>query len=446
MAQAILIESNQVMHELLAINLKNYVGLEIIPRKDASEAIGLLDILPDIELIVTRFKIGMEETTLKIIEYIEKNQLEIGLIIIGEPNLDLSEKAVVIKDDKDWEEVIKSAARILGITTGVLPNTVLPDYIPIPTNYFLPLTKSCCDVYIRIKKGPEDFQFIKRIHANDNFTREEIQKYVDQGLKSFYIPKKYRDYFTNFVTNQLVYQLKQQVYENEVNYELLSESYEVAINEIMEMGFTSSTIELTETLIETMFKTFEKSKGVSSFIAEIINAKSNYMYQHCHLTSVVSNQILNSLDLDVRNKYEKLTYAAFFHDMSLSKNDNLAKVRNNKEIKRVTNKQSEIDQIHEHALKSAEIIRSHPDAPVGVDQIIREHHGSLDGRGFNSDESSKLNPLSRVLIIAEDFVSRLLKYAHDKKSGARPLLKELNEDYAEPEMKKVIQALEKSLK
>ena len=187
MAQAILIESNQVMHELLAINLKNYVGLEIIPRKDASEAIGLLDILPDIELIVTRFKIGMEETTLKIIEYIEKNQLEIGLIIIGEPNLDLSEKAVVIKDDKDWEEVIKSAARILGITTGVLPNTVLPDYIPIPTNYFLPLTKSCCDVYIRIKKGPEDFQFIKRIHANDNFTREEIQKYVDQGLSLIHI-------------------------------------------------------------------------------------------------------------------------------------------------------------------------------------------------------------------------------------------------------------------
>ena len=40
MAQVILIENNSTLHELIALNLTTYVGADVIPRKNAADAIG----------------------------------------------------------------------------------------------------------------------------------------------------------------------------------------------------------------------------------------------------------------------------------------------------------------------------------------------------------------------------------------------------------------------
>ncbi len=112
MSQVILIEENPNLRDLLSINLKTFVGAEVIPRANSIEVINLLNILPNVDLIITQSKIKDEETAKLIMNYIAENDLEIGVIVNGKVELEEHENLVVIEDEKNWEEVISTAAKI----------------------------------------------------------------------------------------------------------------------------------------------------------------------------------------------------------------------------------------------------------------------------------------------------------------------------------------------
>ena len=78
MGQIVLIEDNPSLNELLSINLSTYVGVEVIPRPNAEEAIALLRILPNIDLIICKHKVGEEDTAKKIVEFINSRKLDTG--------------------------------------------------------------------------------------------------------------------------------------------------------------------------------------------------------------------------------------------------------------------------------------------------------------------------------------------------------------------------------
>ena len=70
MAQVILIESNKIINDLISVNLTSYLGVDLIQRKNAHDTTSLLAILPSIDLIITNFKIGDEETANMINNYL----------------------------------------------------------------------------------------------------------------------------------------------------------------------------------------------------------------------------------------------------------------------------------------------------------------------------------------------------------------------------------------
>ena len=137
MSQIVLIEDNQTISNLLGINLSTYTGSEIIPRENAKDATQLLDILPSIDIIVARDRIGEEETASILLNYIKEKNMDYALIIFGE-KVPQHEKGdlVHIKNRAKWEDVIDSAKTILGIDDKKLAEMVLPEYISIPIHYF----------------------------------------------------------------------------------------------------------------------------------------------------------------------------------------------------------------------------------------------------------------------------------------------------------------------
>jgi len=83
-----------------------------------------------------------------------------------------------------------------------------PEYAAIPVHYFLNLDYVNCDVFIRIKKTPTEYQYVKRIHTGDNFSKDSIKRYMAQGLEFFHIPIEAQRNFTTHLSNQLVAKLK----------------------------------------------------------------------------------------------------------------------------------------------------------------------------------------------------------------------------------------------
>lgn len=445
MAQVILIEDNKNLHELLSLNLSTYVGVEVIPRVSAQDAIDLLNLLPNIDLIITSAEIGDEPTAAMLAEFIKTNQREIGLIVIGELPKNAHDVAVSVPDEKNWEQIIQLSTKILGVTPKDLEERIIPDFVPVPIHYFYPLSFSCCDVFIRIKKSPSEYQFIKRIHSGDSFSKDMVRKYEEQGLINFYIPKEMKKNFTNFVSDQLVSRLENDNLHPEEELKLLNASHGIALKEIQTLGFTSATIQLSQSIVKSMLNTFKKNPEMSGLLHKIINSESSPMYQHCHMSSVVASECLKNLGMDQHESHEKLAYAAFFKDISLIDKPELCKITTFKDLEEADLDDEDWDLVFNHALEASVLVQRNPEAPFGIDEIIKCHHGSSNGKGFGQMNIGKLSLLSQIFIISCEFVKELISF---KERGGKPspIIDEMYKKYQDPETVKVIKALETTLK
>ena len=444
MTQVILIENNKALNDLISINLTTYLGVDLIQRNNAQEALSLLAILPSIDLIITSLKTGEEETAKIISDYISNHRLESGLIVLGTKETANNDFTLNIENTHDWEKVVHGAAKILGINENILAKKIIPDYVPIPVRYFLNLETVNCDVFIRIKKTPTEYQFIKRIHNGDTFSKDSIKRYLDQGLENFHISHDSSKIFAIYLSNRLVEKINSPKLEFTQRIQIMGESYDIAVNEIMKMGFNSETVQLTEVIIENMVKNFEDSPEMSNLLHKVINSQTGILYQRCHMTSVVASEMIKNLKITEEFAYEKMAYASFFHDIMLTENEKLSKINSFEELEKANLEEVEWDLVFNHAQEASMLIRRHPEAPTGVDEIIKHHHGASNGKGY-SNTIDKLPKLSKIFIIAHYFVLELIRFKSDGGSP-KPITDELHKRYPSPEMNQIIKSLELTLK
>lgn len=446
MSQIIVLEPHKDLSDLICINLNTYVGAETIPRTQAEEVISILAILPDVEIVVCREKIEGENIVNSVAKYIKTHQLDTQLIVLGKAPGFASEISTEVSNPHDIEGIIEKASKILGVNPDQIKAKVRPDFIPIPIDYFYNLESSCCDVYIKIKKSAEENQFVKRIHSGDTFSKQAIKRYLEQGLKFFYIQKEFQNNFTNYLSDKLLSNLENAMENKSVSeqIEVIGESYDIAINEIVNLGFTPATIQLTDGIISSMIKTVENSPEMSGLLHKVLNSKSSYLYQHSHMAAIVSSEVLNFLKLTDKNLHETMAYASFFADISFVENPNLAKVSSYEELENAKLNEQDWDLVFNHALEASILITKNPSAPEGTDIVIKNHHGAANGKGFSVTNSADISGLSKIFIVSCEFVKELLRY---KETGEEPspIIDDLYAKFPDPEMIKAIRALERTL-
>lgn len=292
MAQTILIETNEDLKKIFSLNLSTYVGTDIILRQNGEDTLALLSILPQINLIITKAKVGQEETAIKIHQYIKTQGLSTCLIVLGEcPSL--AHEILCLQEPVSWEILIKHAATHLGITVQDLLQQVKPEFLPVDLYYFYDIQKTPCDIYIRIKKGPNDYQFVKRIHSKDIFDKNTIKKYEEQGLKEFYIQKDYIQYFTTFVTSNLVEKLEREDLTLEERILSTAHAHEIVWDSIQQIGLDQASIELSIASINSMVKSVKNSPEISNLLKFLFSNKVSYAYQHCHLLALMCHYVLS---------------------------------------------------------------------------------------------------------------------------------------------------------
>lgn len=444
MAQVILIEDNKTLNDLISVNLTTYLGVDLIQRKNAQEALNLLSILPNVDLIITTVKVQDEPTSEILSHYILSNKLETGLIVLGTDQKSKNDFTINIVNPKDWEQVIHASAKVLGINENVLAKKAVPDYIAVPVRYFLNLDNVNCDVFIRIKKSPTEYQFVKRIHNGDTFSKESIKRYLEQGLENFHVAKDSYKNFTIFLSNRLVDKIDSPNMDVTQKIQVMGESYDIAIREISKLGFNSETIQLAEAIIQNMVKNFEKSPEMSNLLHKVINSQTGLLFQRCHMTSVVASEMVKNLKYNEPGAYDKIAYASFFHDIMLADREELTKINSFEELEKANLNEEDWDIVFNHAMEASILMRRHPEAPNGADEIIKHHHGASNGKGF-SNAIDKLPDLSKIFIVAHHFVLELVRF---KETGGepKPVTEELYKRYPSPEMAVIIKALEHTLK
>ncbi len=406
MSQTILIHDNEDLKKLYSLNLKTYAGTDIVERGNAADAISLLAILPSIDLIITTNSIENEQTAVVLHKYLKENELEIPLIVLGDCPA-ISQDTLCLKSPADWEVLIKHAAKLLGITEEDVQKKVKPNHVPIALRYFYEIDHTPCDVYIRIKKGTGDFDYVKRLYAQDSFDSNDIDKYEAQGLKDFYIPKDYQQYFVNFVTNSLIQKLEISSLDIEDRLNVNSVGYDLVADHIENFGIDEGIQDLAKGSIKSMIATTKQAPKLASLLKMLLSSKISYAYQHAHLVCVIGNFILSKQQWYKEKHLEIFATAAFFSDITLKSPEQI-RINSDDDAKASKLEQAELDHVNTHAADAAQLIVGTPLYTEYLFAVIQQHQGSMDGIGFPEDPTEDIHPIARVFIVADYFVKLML--------------------------------------
>lgn len=438
MSQTILIETNEDLKKIFSLNLNTFVATEVILRQGAEDTIALLRILPQISLIITKAKVAGDDTAVKIHHFIKNESLETNMIILGEcPQL--ANQVLCLQEPVSWEILIKQAASHLGVTVQDAIQKIKPDYLPVGLHFFYDIQRVPCDVYIRIKKGPTEYQFIKRINSKDVFAKSDIQKYEEQGLKEFYIPKDYIQYFTTFVTNSLVSKLEREDLTLEDRILTTAHGHEIVRESIQKLGLEDSSVQLSDASITSMIKSIKDSPQVAGLIKFLFSNKVSYAYQHCHLLALMGHYVLSKQSWYKVEHLEILSFVSFFSDVTLRSHQQM-QISSMQDLAESNLTDEDRQAVMSHAKDAAAILADHPDIDDYIKTVLIQSHGKIDGVGIEDDPSEELHPLSKVFIIADCFVKILLNPALP--STKKEILPILYARFSGPSYQKIIKTLE----
>ena len=438
MSQTILIETNEDLKKIFTINLSTYVGTDVIHRLNADDALALLKILPQVNLIITKAKIGDEETALKIHNFITSQNLKTNLIVLGScPQL--ANEVLCLSEPVSWELLIKQSATYLGVSLQDATKKIRPDFIPVSLHYFYDIKQSPCDIYIRIKKGPNDFQFVKRINSKDQFDRDVIDKYEAQGLQEFFVLKENSQYFTTFVTNNIVGRLERDDLTLEERILTTANGHEIVRDRVQQMELDLACIDLSDASIKSMVKSVKDSPELANLLKFLLSNKVSYAYQHCHLVALISHYILLKQSWYVPEHLHILSFAAFFSDVTL-KSPKEIQISTMKELENSSLSEEEKREVANHARNAVSILQYHPEINPHIKTVLTQSHGNLDGVGFEENPGEEIYPLAKVFIIADTFVKILLN--PHMPSTKKEILPLLYNRFIHPSYQKIIKALE----
>jgi hypothetical protein len=458
MRQILIIDRDRIKYQAFRAKLEGMLAVEIIWANDSDSAISLLSILPELEFILIGDSPKNQEAIKKIEDFITQESSLIPLLVLSKDQKNRA-KAININDDLDSDYFLEFVKEQF-VKNDTLKNTkAIPLFVAISTNFLAQYKDTAfpVDFYLRIKQSAEEFQYIKRLHANDIFSDSEREQLEKHKISQLYILKNDYKSFLEFslkLSSQRKKDEPNEIIKSSFDYHLTRESLNL-------VGIDEETQKIVESNISSMEKIVAKNESIVNFLTMLQQNPGSYSYVHSVLLAMISTKVVSQFDWNSRLIKEKICFVAFFHDISIP-DDKLAKISTNDELleevtkdfefepdSKIKNKKynnHEIEQVQNHALNSAILIEQFDNIPPGISLLIKEHHGSKNGIGFCENLSITLQPLSILFLIVENFVGEFLKVERPTKEDLNKIVDALASKYNKGSYKKVVDALVKTVK
>jgi len=432
------VEPNPQIESLYMLNLSTWLGLEIVGKKRAEFAINYINEGKEVKLIIVRNTIGKEASANTLIDFVQQNQLNIPIIVIGNSSHPLKDgHQAHIKNSLELKPLIQACAKTLQITAQEMSQKVVPDFFPIPILYFKEIKRSVCPVY---SQDFETEEYIQRCEANVDFDPTFISQLIEEGVSHLYIKKRERLQFVSNVTAELMNELNEEEVSSEENLSITSQAVKLLGSKLTTIGVTEETIELANKNLARLKKTTAAHPKLAKLLENMINNKSGYLFKHTQILTYVCLHIIKNIDWGSPEQEEKICFISLFHDIVLE-NDEMAQIHSTQELRSAKLNTQERMLVERHAQMSAELVAKFPHSPMGADQIIRQHHGMLNGIGFSEHFGANVSPVSIVFIVAEEFTRIILK----RETGPfdiQEMISELKQVFPTSRFQKVITLLE----
>lgn len=438
MKTTLLVENNLELESFLSLNLLTWVGSDQRNAKSAKFAIEILESdHKDIDLIICKSNIITERTSEAIYKYVKDKKLNIPIIIIGKLSFDITENVFNFSSALDIQPIIRAAGKALKVTAQEMAKLSVPEYFPVPIQFFKYLTTPISSIYIQDFDDTNLYNiFIKEF---DYIPPNSLKDLASQGTSELFVKKNDRLKFVNNITQEIVSKLAYKDLNDDEKINALEMSQALLQEKISRIGITNETIELAQKNLKEMSLTAKNSSSLKRLLKRLMKNKAGYLFKHSQLLMFVTTHLMNNLDWGNEEQVNKMQFISFFHDIALE-NDEQAKIHSEAELKVSDLAENKKELVRKHAQIGATVIASYPKAPMGSEMIIKQHHGITHGIGFSETYGANLSPLTIVFILSEDFVDTIIKSG--KEFDVPTKISNMREKYPTQRFQKIINTLE----
>jgi response regulator RpfG family c-di-GMP phosphodiesterase len=432
----LLVENNPKIESFYKLNLSTWLGLETLTQKNGEAAVQYLSTQSaKINLIIVRYNIGKEQTAAIISAFVKKKALNIPIIVIGPGEVP---DVLCVVNSLDLKLMIKTAAVALNITAKEMSSKTVPDFFPIPLIYFNSIKRSVCPIYAQNVDDPQKYHL--QIDKLMEFDEEMLFNLTQEKVMFLYVDKMDRLNFVSNVTAELISELKVDDLSEDENISAVDMSMELLSKKLLRLGINEETVNLAKKNIAAIALTAKKSNNLSKLLGRLLNNKASYLYKHTQILTYVCFHIIHNIDWGSPEQEEKISFIAFFHDIALE-NDVQCQIHTTVQLKNSLLTKEDKELVEKHAQIAAEYITKFPHAPMGADQIIRQHHGQLHGLGFSDHYGANISPMAMVFIVAEEF-TRIIMDQKNENINRDSIIDKLKKEFTSNRFLKIIEKLE----
>lgn len=445
MAQALVVSDNEVLNGLYAVNLEAYLATSTSAQDNIDQAIKLIELNPNFDIIICLCLIDGRDAAVELTNYLKEKRLEIPMVVIGRQSEIDERLAVVLPSSFNIKTLIKSCAKILGITAKDMAQKPVPTYYPIPLKVFYNLDTVQSDVYFKVKKGKDESEFLM-ILSKGSRVWPRIKKYEEEGVRFLHIDSMERLKFVNYASEKIIQILENDEISNEEKLEVLEQGIEIVTEQMLQSEEASLEIQnISKVCIKTVTEVIQDIPKIGKLLNALVANKSGYLYAHSMLTTYVANHIVRKISWGGDSHIEKLNFVLFFHDMYLVQIYNRHPESKYEEEMIFSDKldEKEKEVVLNHAMLAGEMIHKFPQCPMGADQLIKQHHGVTNGVGFAVKYRDDISPLAKVILVAEHFVEEIYKNFDSGGTFSKPYtINVLKERYNKSSYTKIVETLE----
>jgi hypothetical protein len=429
--------------EIYSINFKVYLNCETQFLSSKNLASLSTDKIPEQALFFIDATTTDEDLDLVITKNNEAYKDKITILSNDrEYNFPDHYNIVPIPNALDVKLIIKTSAQIFSLSASEMVNLKVPDYYPMPRKIFKFLDQTPCNVYIK-----KDAGYTLLWGENSKISKEEYFQYVTK--RTFYVPAMDRLKLLSYANPFLMDQAKEnsrstdpeeiKIIESTINELATSFSKNPEVNEEI--------IALSENCMNEIDLCLEKQMDFHSLFELLKSNMNHYIHVHGILGSFIARKILESQEWATHEHIEKISYSFFFQDLLL-----VPIYLENEELQTETElflnlEQSryEKDTILYHARNTSEIIQQFPNAPLGVESVIIQHHGSPTGFGLVPNPQDNISPLAKIIVVAERFVEESYQYLTQNNFTPeikQSIIEKMKKNFSKRSYQKLINTLE----
>lgn len=441
MANILIVSDNEILNQLYAANLEVYLDAKVISEKKIDQ-IGKILTNPFIKIVIVQNSIEGVDISHKLYEIIQKANLSIKIFVIGRPTEELLD-VEIIDHPYNIQQLVKNAAHVLGVTAKEMVEKEFPNYYPVQLKMLSQLREIPCNVYIKLKD--ENFTIIA--NKGDEIVNI-LAELKNQGVETFFIHSNNRLVFINSLTANLISFLKNtQGLESNVKNEMVKNGFNLIVESFSQNKEVNEEIlNLATKCSKVMDEIVAETPSLKRLIDLLESSKDGYVYTHSILCAYVSRHIIKNVSWGGDSHIEKINFVLFFHDIMLApvyaKYPHLKYEEDIIFDSEISDKDKEI--VLNHARLAAELLVTFKRAPIGIDLLIKQHHGMTNGVGFAIDFKDDISPISKVILVAEAFIEEFMRKVdeqNDYKVNTSELISLLHAKFKRPTYKKIIETL-----